>query len=78
VKTVTMLEFRRDAEKIIDQVRKGQRMLLTYRGKPVMRLEPMQEPAADGDDPFYALGEIGGPIGDTLSNNKMDRIVYGA
>ena len=43
-----------------------------------MRLEPMQEPAAKCDDPFYALGEIGGPIGDTLSNNKIDRIVYGA
>ena len=48
VKTVTMLEFRRDAEKIIDQVRKGQRMLLTYRGETGdADSEPMQEPACE-------------------------------
>ena len=35
MKTVSMLDFRHHAEKIIDQVQKGQRMILTRRGKPV-------------------------------------------
>lgn len=78
VKTVTMLEFRRDAERIIELVAKGQRMLLTYRGKPVMRLEPVQDPAAKQDDAFYALGELGISAGAPLSNQEIDRIVYDA
>lgn len=78
VKTVTMLEFRRDAERIIDRVRQGQRLLLTYRGKPVMRLEPLQEPTADRDDPFYALADLGASISEPLNNDEIDRTVYGA
>lgn len=78
MKTVTMLEFRRDAEKIIELVAKGQRMLLTYRGKPVMRLEPVQDSAGDQDDAFYALADLGISIGDGLSNKEIDRIVYDA
>jgi prevent-host-death family protein len=78
VNTVTMLEFRRDAEKIIDRVRRGQRLMLTYRGKPVMRLEPVQELPVDGDDPFYALADLGVEISDSLDNDAIDRTVYGA
>ena len=79
MKTVTMLEFRRDAERIIELVAKGQRMLLTYRGKPVMRLEPVQDPAAKQDDAFFdALGELGISAGAPLSNQEIDRIVYDA
>jgi antitoxin (DNA-binding transcriptional repressor) of toxin-antitoxin stability system len=38
---VSMLEFRHDAESVIRKVEQGKRMILTYRGKPVMRLECM-------------------------------------
>ena len=41
MKTISMLEFRHHAEKVIAQVQKGQRLILTYRGKPVARLEPI-------------------------------------
>lgn len=40
---ISMLEFRHDAERIIERVRKGERMILTYRGKPVVRLEPIYD-----------------------------------
>jgi len=40
---VSILEFRRDAEAVIRKVRQGKRLILTYRGKPVMRLEPIQD-----------------------------------
>ena len=58
MKTVSMLDFRKNAEKIIAQVQKGQRMILTSRGKPVARLEPIIKETAHGDDPFYTLTEL--------------------
>jgi prevent-host-death family protein len=74
--TVSMLHFRHHAEEVLAQVRKGHRVLLTYRGKPVARLEPVDAAPADADDPFYRLGELSG-AGDTLSNRQIDAIVYG-
>lgn len=75
MKEITMLELRLSAEKIIAQVQKGQRMLLTRRGKPVARLEPIEQgPAAD--DPFYSIAEDAVP-GESLSNEEIDRILYG-
>lgn len=77
MKTVTMLEFRRNAQSIIRRAMRGQRTLLTYRGRPVLRLEPVdagEEP--DEDDPFYSLGMLADSKGKALSNEQMDRIVY--
>ena len=75
--TVAMAEFRRNAEAIIRKARQGKRMILTYRGKPVMRLEPISDELPDSDDPFYALAELADPKGKTLTNEQMDRIIYG-
>ncbi len=73
---VSVLEFRRDAEKIIRKVRQGQRLILTYRGKPVLRLEPILDREIDPDDPFYAIGEQAVADGRSLSNEEIDQIVY--
>lgn len=75
MKKITMLELRLDAERIIAQVQKGQRMILTRRGKPVARLEPVdQGPAVD--DPFYSITDIAVP-GGSLSNEEIDKVLYG-
>lgn len=76
--SVSMVEFRRDAERIIGRVRRGQRILLTYRGRPVVRLEPVSEAEAGPDDPFYSLSRLANDRGESLSNAEMDRTVYGA
>lgn len=81
MKTVSMLDFRLDAERIIAQVQKGQRLILTRRGKSVARLEPIQDEIAQ-EDPFYSLADIGEPgvpaqPGDSLSNAQIDQAVYG-
>jgi antitoxin (DNA-binding transcriptional repressor) of toxin-antitoxin stability system len=76
MKKVSMLEFRLDAERIIAQVQKGQRMILTHRGKPVARLEPIGAGAPDPDDPFYSLTDLAEP-GQSLSNSQIDECVYG-
>ncbi len=50
-------------------------MLLTHRGKPVARLEPIAGEAIDADDPFYSLCELAAP-GESLSSSQIERILY--
>ena len=76
--TVSMLEFRRNAEGVLQRVRKGQRMVLTYRGRPVARLVPFAGDTAAIGDPFYRLAELAAENGADLTNAEMDTIVYGA
>jgi antitoxin (DNA-binding transcriptional repressor) of toxin-antitoxin stability system len=75
-----MLEFRRDARRALEAVRRGERLILTYRGRAIARLEPVREAAAaaPGDDPLLRLDEyaVDGPRG-KLTNNEIDRLLYG-
>lgn len=76
MKTITMLEFRKNTGKIIRLSQQGQRMTVTYRGKPVMKIEPILPDMASGDDPFYNLGLIADNSGGSLSNEQMDKLIY--
>jgi antitoxin (DNA-binding transcriptional repressor) of toxin-antitoxin stability system len=77
MKTITMLEFRKNAEKIIRWSRQGKRMLMTYRGRPVMRLEPVaQDESIQEDDPFFQLDGIAESKKENLSNAEMDSTIY--
>lgn len=71
-----MLEFRRDAEAVIRKVSRGQRLIMTYRGKAVMRLEPIQASTPRPDDPFYRLAQLATAQGKPLTNEEIDQIVY--
>jgi antitoxin (DNA-binding transcriptional repressor) of toxin-antitoxin stability system len=73
---VSILEFRRDAVAVIRKVRQGKRLLMTYRGKPVMRLEPIRTNTPDVDDPFYKIGQLATTAGQPLTNEEIDQIVY--
>lgn len=75
-----MLEFRKDSLKALRAVQRGERFLLTYRGKPIARLEPVRPVAdPDRDDPIFRIDEFAGRgPGDKLTNSEIDRIVYGA
>jgi len=77
VNTISMLELRRDAEHIVHRIQAGERLVLTYRGKPVARIEPVSDATADADDPFYSLDCLADTKGGTLSNREMDEILYG-
>ena len=76
MKTVTMFEFRSDAEGIIDKVRREQRIVLTYRGKPVVRFEPICEGSVSDDDPFYDLDQLADDRGRSLTNRQIDSAIY--
>jgi antitoxin (DNA-binding transcriptional repressor) of toxin-antitoxin stability system len=79
MKEITMLDFRRSARRALDALRRGERLLLTYRGKAVARLEPVesQTGAVPDDDPLLRIEEfaVDGP-GGPLPNAEVDRIVY--
>ena len=76
MKSVSMVEFRHHAQEVVERVRRGQRLVLTYRGKAMARIEPIDAKATE-DDPFYALAKLADAEGETLSNREMDEAVYG-
>lgn len=76
MKSVSMLEFRQHARDIVERVRSGQSIVLTYRGKPMARIEPL-EPSVSGEDPFYALADLADEDGLSLTNDDIDEALYG-
>ena len=76
MKSVSMLEFRQNALAIVKGVQKGQRVMLTYRGKPVARLEP-PEAFPQADDPFYTLCDLADGSGQNQTNREIDEAIYG-
>jgi len=76
MRTVTVLEFRKETKKILRWARQGQRMIMTYRGKPVCRIEPIDDAIPSEDDPFYRLGQMADVTGRDLNNEEIDRIIY--
>jgi prevent-host-death family protein len=80
VKTVTMLEFRQDAEGVLRRVAKGERFVLSHHGKPAAHLEPLTapQPADPASDPFLGIARRAKPSrkGKTKHGN-IDQILYG-
>jgi prevent-host-death family protein len=80
MKTVTMLEFRQNAQSVLRRVAKGERLLLSHRGKPAARLEPLAATPnhVSSNDPFLTIGSraTASRKGKTRHAN-VDRIVYG-
>jgi prevent-host-death family protein len=80
MQTITMLEFRRHAQSVLRRVAKGERLLLSHRGKPAARLEPLTTAPdnAPSNDPFLTIGSraTASPKGKTR-HAEIDRIIYG-
>jgi antitoxin (DNA-binding transcriptional repressor) of toxin-antitoxin stability system len=80
MKTVTMLEFRKNAEGILRRVRRGERFVLSHRGHAAARLEPISTArAADpASDPFLTIGQRATPSPKGKTRHAdIDRILYG-
>ena len=75
-----MLEFRRNAREILRAIERGERIILTYRGKAIARLEPIVEarPPIPPDDPLLNIDDwaVDGPGGE-FTNEDIDRLLYG-
>ena len=80
MKTVTMLEFRKDAEGVLRRIARGERLLLSHRGKPAARLQPIHtaSPAAPAADPFLAIAQRATPSPKGRTRHEaINRILYG-
>lgn len=80
MKTISMVEFRRDAKRWIDAVRKGERLLLTYRGEAVAHLEPVRPETSTvpADDPLLRVEDFAvDGAGGSLTNEEIDGLIYG-
>jgi antitoxin (DNA-binding transcriptional repressor) of toxin-antitoxin stability system len=81
MRTISMLEFRRHTSRALAALRRGERLILTYRGEPVARLEPVgrDQPEIPENDPLLHVDDyaVGGP-GEPLGNEEADRLIYGA
>ena len=80
MKTVTMLEFRKNAEGILRRVGRGERFVLSHRGHAAARLEPISTArAADpASDPFLTIVQRATPSPKGKTRHAdIDRILYG-
>ena len=75
-----MVEFRQDAEGVLRRIAKGERLVLSHRGKPAARLEPLTAaPSSDpASDPFLGIARRAkaSPKGKT-KHGDIDPILYG-
>jgi prevent-host-death family protein len=72
-------ELRLKFDRVLKAVKQGRSLTLTYRNKPLARIVPInQEYLLREDDPIYRMYEHAEPIGAPLSNEEMDRLIYGA
>jgi hypothetical protein len=76
MKTISMVEFRHSADKIIRDAMNGERTILTYRDKPAVHPEPIKPDAVRKDNPFYSIDCIAEANAGTLKNSQIDRVIY--
>ena len=79
MKRISMVSFRRETHRAISALRRGERLLLTHRGRPIARLEPVVGDTTDvTDDALLHVEDysVDGP-GGTLTNADIDRVIHG-
>lgn len=83
-----MLELRQHAEAVVADLRRGVTITLTYRGRPLARLEPIRAAPVEigADDSLFTLADLAGVAADpvlavgnaALTNAGIDRVLYGS
>lgn len=75
--TISTHDMRFQFRRVIQAVRAGRSLTLTYRNKPLARIVPLNPlTERQADDPVYRLQEIAEPIG-PLTNAEIDAAIYG-
>ncbi len=70
-------EMRFQFSRVLQAVKAGRSLTLTYHNKPLARIVPLkQDPAISPNDSVYRLHELAEPLG-PLTNTEMDRAIYG-
>ncbi len=70
-------EMRFQFGRVLQAVKAGRSLTLTYRSKPLARIVPLKPNAEiSPDDPVFRLHELAEPLG-PLTNAEMDAAIYG-
>jgi antitoxin (DNA-binding transcriptional repressor) of toxin-antitoxin stability system len=79
MKTITLPSLAREADAVFAALNAGESFVVKHRGKPAGRLSAIKRKARPAKtDPFYSLGKLTFKGGGSLSNEEMDRVIYGA
>jgi prevent-host-death family protein len=75
--SISTHEMRFQFGRVLQAVKAGRSLTLTYRSKPLARIVPLRPNAEiSADDPVFRLHELAEPIG-PLTNAEMDAAIYG-
>jgi antitoxin (DNA-binding transcriptional repressor) of toxin-antitoxin stability system len=75
--TISTHEMRFQFDRVLQAVKAGRALTLTYRNRPLARIVPLQiEPEISENDPIFRLHELAEPIG-PLTNTEIDAAIYG-
>lgn len=75
--TISTHEMRFQFDRVLQAVKAGRSLTLTYRNKPLARIVPLKAQAEfSKDDPVFRLHELAEPLG-PLTNAEIDAAIYG-
>ena len=75
--SISTHEMRFQFGRVLQAVKAGRSLTLTYRNKPLARIVPLKRGAEIApEDPVFRLHELAEPIG-PLTNAEMDAAIYG-
>lgn len=78
MKSISMLEIRRDARGLVQKLARGECLTLTYRNRAIGELRPIAQPVErSADDPVYRLAERAEDLGGSLDARAADALLYG-
>jgi prevent-host-death family protein len=76
--TISTHEMRFQFGRVLQAVKAGRSLTLTYRSRPLARIVPLRpDKGMSPEDPVFRLHELAQPLG-PLSNVEMDAAIYGA
>ena len=77
MKTISMLEVRRNTRSLVESLARGEAFTITYRNRPIGELRPISSPSAGAaDDPVYGLADCAEDLGGALSAREADAAIY--
>ncbi len=75
--TISTHEMQFQFERVLEAVKTGRTLTLTYRNRLLARIVPLREkPDLPADNPIYHLDELSEPVG-PLTNAGIDAAIYG-
>lgn len=77
METITMLDLRKNSKQVVERVKRGERMVLSYRGKNAVVLEPYRaHEDQNAQDLLLKLPQLA-EKGSEMSNAEIDEVLYG-